>query len=199
MKALFREIRAGDLNAVRRRLDKQPALVAVTAKAPPKKDDGQSPLQVAIKSGSKNAFAVANALLDYGADVSFRETSEINEWTAPVLHDGVRAAVFSSRGVADNGAALSDAGFALLRRLLDMGAEVNGLDSYGNDAITRFALDARQVWIPRNDQEVLRPDLRRIADLLFEHDADPSRIHPRRQQSLLHLFAEDPVIEFLAP
>ena len=43
-------IRQGKLDEVAAILDKKPELIACLAKAPPKKDDGQSPLMVAIKS-----------------------------------------------------------------------------------------------------------------------------------------------------
>ncbi len=72
MKALFRDIRAGDVSAVTVRLGDDPNLVHATAKAPPKKDDGQSTLQIAIKSGQ---FEVAHLLVTRGADVNFVETS----------------------------------------------------------------------------------------------------------------------------
>lgn len=56
-----------------------------TAKQPPKKDDGQSPLQVALKNG---AFDIADYLIDQGADLNFIEDASCcNEWRAPVLHD----------------------------------------------------------------------------------------------------------------
>lgn len=42
-------------------------MISCTAKQPPKKDHGQSPLQVSIKSGN---FKIAEYLLDCGADVS---------------------------------------------------------------------------------------------------------------------------------
>ena len=50
MKKLFTSIRQGKLGEVARILDKNPSLISCLAKAPPKKDDGQSPLMVAIKS-----------------------------------------------------------------------------------------------------------------------------------------------------
>ena len=50
MKKLFQAIRRGDAAAVRELLEKKPELIACTAKQPPKKDDGQSPLQVALKT-----------------------------------------------------------------------------------------------------------------------------------------------------
>ena len=56
-------IRRGNLEAVAAILDKKPELISCLAKAPPKKDDGQSPLMVAIKSDN---LEVAHLLLDRG-------------------------------------------------------------------------------------------------------------------------------------
>ena len=63
MKKLFTMIRRGNLDEVAAILDKNPDLIACLAKAPPKKDDGQSPLMVAIKSDN---LEVAHLLLDRG-------------------------------------------------------------------------------------------------------------------------------------
>lgn len=63
MKKLFTAIRQGKLDEVTAILDKKPELIACLAKAPPKKDDGQSPLMVAIKSDHLEA---AHLLLDRG-------------------------------------------------------------------------------------------------------------------------------------
>ena len=95
MKKLFVAIRKGDIETVQALLEKKPELVACTAKQPPKQDDGQSPLQVAIKSGQ---FEIANILLDGGADVNFMESPDCcNPWRMPALHDAIRAAVMSCR------------------------------------------------------------------------------------------------------
>lgn len=51
-------------------IEKKPELVNCTAKQPPKKDDGQSPLQVALKTGNT---AIAEFLIDNGANVNFIE------------------------------------------------------------------------------------------------------------------------------
>ena len=66
MKKLFTMIRRGNLEEVAAILDKKPDLISCLAKAPPKKDDGQSPLMVAIKSDN---LEVAHLLLDRGADI----------------------------------------------------------------------------------------------------------------------------------
>lgn len=69
MKKFFQAIRQGDLATVRELLEKKPELISDTAKQPPKKDDGQSPLQVALKAGK---FDIAEYLLDMGACGVFR-------------------------------------------------------------------------------------------------------------------------------
>lgn len=94
MKKLFVAIRQGDLKLVKEILQKNPKLINCTAKQPPKKDDGQSPLQVAIKSGN---FTIADYLIDLGADLNFIETDSCNEWKMPVLHDAIMATVMNSR------------------------------------------------------------------------------------------------------
>ena len=66
MKKLFTCIRQGKLDEVAQILDKKPELISCLAKAPPKKDDGQSPLMVAIKSDNPE---VAHLLLAHGADI----------------------------------------------------------------------------------------------------------------------------------
>lgn len=55
---------------MRQLLLRRPELANCAAKQPPKKDDGQSPLQVALKTCN---FEVAQLLLDAGADVNFIE------------------------------------------------------------------------------------------------------------------------------
>ena len=91
MKKLFTAIRASNLEMVRQVIEKKPALVNCVAKQPPKKDDGQSPLQVALKTGN---IAIANYLLDRGADVNFIEDESCcNAWRTPVLHDAINCAV----------------------------------------------------------------------------------------------------------
>jgi ankyrin repeat protein len=192
VKAFFAEIRKGDADAVRARLDTDPSLIAARAKAPPKKDDGQSPLQVAIKSAQ---FEIAELLLERGADVNFIETSAVNQWNAPVLHDSIRAAVFSSRFGRNralpgepprievvNTKADSDRAFALLQRLLATGADVSKTDSFGNPPLQRAILDARQVARPLSPD--LAEDLHRIFSALLDAGADPHWQDPRSGQSL---------------
>jgi hypothetical protein len=210
VKALFREIRAGDIRAVTARLDADDALVNATAMAPPKKDDGQSTLQVAIKAGQ---FGVAHLLLERGADVNFMESSDLNSdlnaWRTPVLHDAIRAAVFSTRfgrnralpGEAPrieimNTAEASARAFDVLAALVARGADPGKLDSAGNPALMRAILDARQIA----DEPILPElvsDLERIFELLIQAGASPDWIDPRFGQSIAERFTSEPVGRFL--
>ena len=95
MKKLFTAIRHGDIETVKTLIENKPELVNCTAKQPPKKDDGQSPLQVAIKT---NNFETANYLLDNGADVNFIESDDsYDDWRMPVLNHAVLTAVINCR------------------------------------------------------------------------------------------------------
>lgn len=52
MKKIFSAIRKHENDYVKDLLKRKPELVFCTAKALPKKDDGQSPLQVSLKTGN---------------------------------------------------------------------------------------------------------------------------------------------------
>ena len=137
MKKLFTMIRRGDLEEVARILDKKPALIACTATAPPKKDHGQSPLMVAIKAGRPEA---ANLLLDYTAEVNFKEQPNPYDpygQSAPIWLDALCQCVHSARQVvtADGNIITeekerqsiqrAETWFALLRRMLELGLDPN--------------------------------------------------------------------------
>ncbi len=106
-------------------------------------------LKVALKTGNT---AIANYLLDMGADVNFIEDETCcNAWRTPVLHDAINCAVMSCRWNTDD----KFMGFrefstkeravetlGVLKKMLDMGADVKALDSYGNSGLNRFALQA---------------------------------------------------------
>jgi hypothetical protein len=76
MKKLFNAIRSESFDEVKKIIDSKPDLVNCIAKQPPKKDDGQSPLQVALKVG---AFDICDYLIDNGADLNFMEDESCNE------------------------------------------------------------------------------------------------------------------------
>src|SRR3954449_4016403 len=193
MKALFREIRAGDVAGVTQRLDANPDLINAVATAPPKQDDGQSTLQVAIKSGQ---FEVARLLVSRGADVNFTDRSALNGWNTPVLHDAIRAAVFSSRFGRNralpgepaqieimNSAQQFARAFGVLEAVVAHGASATTQDSAGNPALMRAVLDTRQIISGPISAE-LAQDLHAVFDLLLGAGADPAWVDPRFGSSI---------------
>jgi ankyrin repeat protein len=213
---LFTAIRQGDFNTVKELLQKKPELISCTAKQPPKKDDGQSPLQVAIKAGH---FEIAHYLLSLGADVNFIEADTCcNQWRAPVIHDAINAAIMCSRWNTNSNilGALkvystkekSDEAFVLLQKIVQFGADVNAKDSFGNSCIDRACLQARQI-LPSynhvekrlsNDRlltEELHEDLSRVFSLLIEKGANLNYISPLNGRTALEFYRDEPVLEFL--
>ena len=208
MKKLFTAIRSSDLEMVQQLIEKKPSLVNCVAKQPPKKDDGQSPLQVALKTGN---IAIANYLLDMGADVRFIEDESCcNAWRTPVLHDAINCAVMCCRWNTND----THMGFrvfstkeravealAVLKRMLAMGADVNVLDSYGNSGLNRFALQAKQILPSYNYAEhregtdriltdELHEDLRAVLQALKDSGADATYKAPNLGYSVRQFCSE---------
>lgn len=219
MQAVFTDIVAGDEQKVLERIEKDPSVVSVVATGRPKKYAGQSPLQVAIRSG---AFRIAGLLLERGADPNFIDTESATGWSAPVLHDAIAAAVKRSRwlrpgapGASDpqwrlaSSAEQADAALAVLSALLEAGACADAPDSYGCSPLGRAARGAREL-LPRHwyndpdrvDDRPLNPELiealARIFTLLYAHGADPSDVDPQLGRALDEFYAAEPVGDFLA-
>jgi hypothetical protein len=91
IKSFFRAIASGDTIKVAELINSDKEYLTACNFSPPKKCDGQSGLQVAFRTGN---FDIAQLLIEQGANIEFKETSEINEWTSPVLHDCIRATRF---------------------------------------------------------------------------------------------------------
>ena len=189
MKKLFTAIQKNDIATVKALLDKSPELISCTLKGTPKKYDGQSPLQVALKDSSTEMIEL---LLEYHPDVNFIEDESCaNTWRAPVIHDAINRAILYSRwnvnrpdGLeVENTKEEADAAFAILKKLISLGADVNAKDSYGNACIDRACLQARQILPIKgsNDRILtaeLRSDISRIFDLLISSGADMDYIAP---------------------
>ena len=87
MKKLFTSIQKNDYTAVTALLDKSPELINCVHQGSPKKYDGQSPLQVALKTAD---CKMVRLLLAYDPNVNFMEgESCANVWRAPALHDAI--------------------------------------------------------------------------------------------------------------
>lgn len=207
MKKLFTAIRQGDTAAVCALLDKKPELIACTSKAPPKKDAGQSPLQVAIKSAHPE---IAHLLLDRGADVNFMEAADCgSDWRMPVVQDAIMAAVKCSRWntrwqdtyQVSHTQEQADQAFTLLEHMVKLGADLTAKDSYDNSALDRALLDARQILPGFHSGEQryienrlltpeLETDLNRIFALIMAASPEVTQcfISPGSKETLLMQF-----------
>lgn len=206
MKKIFKAIRQNDIDEVKSIISNKPELVNCIAKQPPKKDDGQSPLQVALKTGN---FDIAEYLIDMGADLNFMEDETCcNSWRTPVVHDAINAAVMSSRWNTNNQyngfkvfstKQKAEIAFNILKKMLMAGADLNKLDSHGNSAIWRFCLQATQI-LPsynyrenfENDDRIftdeLEEDLSKILKLLCEYGADLNYVSPNTKTSVTNFY-----------
>lgn len=171
MKKLFNSVRQGNLDEVKRIIEKNPELVNCVSGKLPKKDHGQSPLQVALKTGQ---FEVADYLICRGADVNFMEAEDDDPGLrAPVLFDAFNAAItlLCCRSFDE-----SDMAFRCAEKLVEKGADVNKIASNGYDAIS-WTLNQANLLFERGDlypesQEAVRELLGKILDLLIESVAD---------------------------
>ena len=168
MKAFFQSIIKGDIEKVKSYLHKKPELVHSTFKGPPKIDDGKSALQIAFCRGW---FDIADYLIDQGADVNFCDDKSVNEWKAPVIHDAIRAAIFSSRYIGyrgyENTQEEFERAFKSLKHLVDVGANVNSVNSYGSDCLIRACMDSAQFTLNPKMEE----DIAKVFDLLIRNGA----------------------------
>jgi len=172
MKKLFKAIRHKDLDEVKAIIEKNPKLISCISTPPPKKDEGQSPLQVAVKT---DAFDIAYYLIDKGADVNFMESEECgNTNRLPLLHDCI-IGILISMCYGMKSAEISDRHLTLLKTLLERGADPNKLNSHERSALgecihrASYVLDA---VIYKDVYEFVEEQLERVLDLLREYGAD---------------------------
>jgi ankyrin repeat protein len=183
MKVFFKAIADNDLAKVTELLDADKAYLTICNFTPPKKDDGQSGLQLAFKTGN---LEIAQLLIERGADINFMETSTVNEWTAPVLHDCIRATIFFSYTMRKDTTRF-DKAFSLLQMMLDQKANPNAVDSYGNNGLVRAVLDARQMINHPNvdlENEILLTQLRKVFQALIVAGADKNAGNEKRPSAM---------------
>ena len=196
MKKLFTMIRRGNLEEVTAILDKKPDLISCLAKAPPKKEDGQSPLMVAIKSDN---LEVAHLLLDRGADVNFADAVNPygNNFSAPIWYDAICQCFLRASHLVGPGPERTKGYFLLLRRLLDMGMDPNQKTSYGltawqhaleqYDEVAHDSYPSYYVEQTKTSNRQLREMLKAVLDELLKHGADIHDFQPPNEEGLSHV------------
>ncbi len=172
MKKLFVNIRQGKLENVKAILKKSPELINCASGALPKKDHGQSPLQVALKTGHLN---IATYLIENGADVNFMEAEDDDKGVrAPVLFDAIIATIDS---LCYEQIDSSETALKLVQLMIEKGADVNKTDSLGRSAMLWAVFRARNIFEHPSAyphvQDKARSQFTCIFDLLIANGADP--------------------------
>lgn len=150
MKKLFDNIKKSNIEKVSQIIEKNPELVNCVSENLTRIDEGQSPLQIALRTGNT---AIANYLLDMGADVNFITKGE-TACKEPVIHTAIKCAVLSCRWNEND----KHTGFrefstkekavealGILKKMLDMGADVKALDFLGYSGLGCFVRRAQGI------------------------------------------------------
>lgn len=215
MQKTFQLLRRGDLEGVRQILDKKPEEVNAVSGDKPKRDQGQSLLQVAIKSGHLD---IADLLIDRGADLNFiEEPTELNPFCQPVLQTAGGRAVFDCRRMIKrwNGQyemysskEKADQSFKVFEKMLELGADISQNDSHGGTLLQTILIETKEVlpsyyWKTKETSDnvlitdELRHDLNRIYDLLIRYGVTADEIAVYQNIPLKELYQDSPTMEFL--
>ena len=215
MQKTFQLLRRGDIEGVRQILDKKPEEVNAVSGDKPKRDQGQSLLQVAIKSGHLD---IADLLIDRGADLNFiEEPTELNPFCQPVLQTAGGRAVFDCRRMIKrwNGQyemysskEKADRSFKVFEKMLELGADISQNDSHGGTLLQTILIETKEVlpsyyWKTKETSDnvlitdELRHDLNRIYDLLIRYGVTADEIAVYQNIPLKELYQDSPTMEFL--
>lgn len=169
MKRLFKVIRQNDLESVHKILDKNPEAVNCIAMVPPKKDEGQSPLQVAFKVGN---LEIVKYLIEKGADVNHMEPDNslppTRTYRCPVLFDAINGLFYRWEEHKEEY-------LQLISQLLQLGANPNKQDNRGSDSWD-FSLNTYGTIINRikdiTNKDLFMEMTREVLDILIKYNTD---------------------------
>ncbi len=201
----FEAIRNSDFAKVKRMAEIEPLLINKPASKKPSDTRFMSPLQAALCTGYHKE--IAWFLLESGADVNYRAEKKLCSDAYPVLFDAVNAAVWNARRFAWDGVEAptlnmvwkhtkeeSDAAFALLKRMIELGADVNKTDYYNRNSLMEAVAEANKLCPIKNNEtgeyypgrtmtDEMREDFRRIFILLIDSGADRENTSSYSKQS----------------
>lgn len=213
-KDIFTVIKEDDLETVKAMIADNPALVNAVAPKKPVDTKGMSPLQVSLTTDWH--MDIADFLLDSKADVNYMEPAEFHVPQAhPVLHDAVCVAIWNTRRYEyvnaddpDNNEfawvhtkANSDRAYALLKRMIDLGADVNAVNNYNDNALHEAVQQAHYLCPARNPMTgkfYLSPkitpelveDFQRIFRLLIQSGADTENRNSYNKKTIREFYKE---------
>ena len=140
MQKLFVLLRQDNFKEFKKIISDKPELIESISGPKPKKDHGQSLLQVALKTGKLD---FAEYLIKAGIDVNYMEPEDDDPGVrAPVLFDAITAVLMSlcvteHDGLRERIAKFrkSDHALALMKKMIDMGADVTKRTSNNLSAV----------------------------------------------------------------
>lgn len=215
MQKTFQLLRRGDIEGVRQILDRKPEEANAISGSKPKRDQGQSLLQVAIKSGHLD---IADLLIDRGGDLNFiEEPTEMNPFCQPVIQTAGGRAVFDCRRMIKrwNGQyemysskEKADQSFKVFKKMLELGVDISRKDSHGGTLLQNILIETKEVlpfyhWRTKETSDnvlitdELRHDLNRIYDLLIRYGVTSEEISAYYKIPLKELYQDSPTMEFL--
>lgn len=181
MQKLFTLLRQGNINEITCLISDKPELINSVSGPKPKKDHGQSLLQVALKTGHNE---IAEYLIDAGIDVNFMEAEDNDPGPRmPVIFDAITAVIdslcigmYRTSEEAIRKFEESDTALGLLKKMIQCGADVNGKTSNGlstvNWSLHHAALIMGRPSIYPYSQEKVQEQLRAVLDCLFDNGFD---------------------------
>lgn len=181
MQKLFVLLRQGKLEEIKEILAKKPEEISSVSGPKPKKDHGQSLLQVAFKSGQLD---IAEYLIDEGIDVNFMEAEDDDlGMRAPVIMDAITAAIdclclgeYRTKDEVAKKFKESDKAIYLIKKMISLGADVNIRTSNGLSSVNWALHHAENIMDSASvypySQEKVREQLTIILDCLFENGVD---------------------------
>lgn len=214
---IFAAIRENNLKEVKRLIVENPALVNAIAPKKPLDTPGMSPLMVSLCTGRHKE--IAEFLLENGADVNYRQDRKWGSEARPVLFDAVNSAVYNSRRYEWDGKPLppltlvwkhtkqdADETFYFLKRMIELGADVNQTDYYSRNALFE-AISSMNMLCPSIDQRTgeyypgkimtdeMREDFRRIVMLLLESGADKNSTSTFTKKNIVNTFENEYIMK----
>ena len=192
---IFDAIKSNDFEKIKRMVEAQPELAKAIAPKKPTETMGMSPLQVALNTGWHRE--IAWFLLENGADVNYMAGPEYKLYGSsvgyPALFDAVCSAVRNTRRYVQDQQTgefrwihskdEADLSFRFLKRMIELGADVNKTDYDGRNSLMEAIGEANKLCPIVNpvtgrlyDSLPITPemteDLRRIFKLLIDSGAD---------------------------
>lgn len=192
---IFKAIKSDNFEEVRKILETQPEMIGAVAPKKPAETMGMSPLQVSLNTGWHRE--IAWFLLENGADVNYMAGPEYKLYGSsvgyPVLFDAVCSAVRNARRYVQDTKAgefrwvhtkdEADMSFNFLKRMIELGADVNKTDYDGRNSLMEAVAEANKLCPIVNPETgklyeslpvttEMTVDLRRIFTLLIDSGAD---------------------------